>query len=119
MKSADEVLARCMVTPRLAADRGVHHREERRRDLHEANAAEHACSCEARQVAHDPASKGDDHRGAVDLGCKRCVPDGLDGRHRLVYLAGLEHDARDRCIERQQGALQHITARGDDVGIRD
>ena len=66
MERADHVLAARMVDGRLAADRGVDLREQRRRHLHEIDAALVARGDVARQVADDAAAERDEAAVAVE-----------------------------------------------------
>ena len=60
MESADQVLALRRVDARLAADGAVNLRQQRGRDLHEADAAAKDGGGEAREVADDAAAEGND-----------------------------------------------------------
>ena len=57
-EGAHEVLARGDIDARLAADGTVHHREERRRNLHKTDAAQVARRRKAREVARHAAAAG-------------------------------------------------------------
>ncbi len=59
MKRADEVFALGQIHARLAADRAIHHRQQRRRYLHESDAAQVRRRDEACEVADNPAAKSD------------------------------------------------------------
>ena len=62
---ADQVLAERMVDAGLAADGAVDLREQRRRDLHDRNAAQVGGRGKAGRVAHDPAAERHDAAGAI------------------------------------------------------
>ena len=65
MKGADQVLAERQVHADLAADRAVHLREKRRRDLHERDAAQERGGRKARGVADDAAADRDERAAAI------------------------------------------------------
>src|SRR5690606_35564312 len=66
VEGADEVLAGRQVYPDLTADRTVDLGQQRRRDLHQADAAQPRGGREARRVAHDTAAEGNDGSGTVE-----------------------------------------------------
>ena len=103
----------------LAADRGVDHRDQRRGDLYEADAAQQACGREPREVTHDAAADGHDERVAVDAGAEGRVPDGPHARQRLQPLTRSQRDTRAFEGQRMQGLLQRLAARALDVRVRD
>ena len=70
MEGADQVLALGRVDAGLAADAAVDLGEEARRDLHEADAAAQDRGGEAREIADDAATEGDDHVTAFQLQCQ-------------------------------------------------
>ena len=76
-----------MVDAGLAADRGVDLREQRRRHLHEVDAALVAGGGEAGHVADDAAAERDDAGVAVEAGGDQRVEDARDVAERLVLLA--------------------------------
>ena len=65
MERADQVLAQRVVDADLAADRAVHLRQQRRRDLHDRDAAQVGRRGEAGGVADDAAADRDDRAGAI------------------------------------------------------
>ena len=60
VERADQVLAERVVDADLAADRAVHLRQQRRRHVHERDAAQVGRRGEAGHVADDAAAEGDD-----------------------------------------------------------
>ena len=62
MKRADQVLAERVVDADLAADRAVDLREQRRRHVHQRDAAQERRGGESRGVADHAAADGDDAR---------------------------------------------------------
>ena len=87
VEGADHVLAARVVDRGLAADRGVHLGEQRRRHLDEGDAALVAGRGEARDVAHHAAAER--RHGAVpgEAGLEQRVEDRARGREGLVRLA--------------------------------
>ena len=88
MKRADEILARRRVDAGLSADRRVDHREQRRRHLHERNAAHERRRDEAGEVADDAAAERDDRRVAAEARGEQLVGEARPGLARLVRFAG-------------------------------
>ncbi len=66
MEGADKVLAVPGVDAGLAADGGVHLGEQRRRDLHQADAALQDAGGESGKVADDAAAERDDDIAAIE-----------------------------------------------------
>ena len=62
VERADQVLAERVVDADLAADRAVHLRQQRRRHVHEGDAAQEARRGKAGRVADDAAADGDRRR---------------------------------------------------------
>ena len=99
MERADHVLRARMVHGRLAADRRVDLREQRRRHLHEIDAALVARGHVTGEVADDAAAERDEAAVAMEARVDEAIDDGREGRQRLVPLAvGKDHgiDARGR-----------------------
>ena len=65
MEAADQVLADRQVDAGLAADGGVHLRQQRGGDLQHRNAAHEDGGQKSAHVGDDAAAEGDDHAGAV------------------------------------------------------
>ena len=82
------------VDPGLAADRAVDLGEQRRRDLHEADAAAQHGRGEAGEVADDPAAEGDDEVVAADLLGDQPLDRLLEPGPALGRLPGLELEHR-------------------------
>ena len=95
VKRADQVLPDRVVDAGLPADRRIHHRQEGRGDLHERHAAEQRRRDEAGGVADDAAADGEERGAPVDLVAEDLVVDALDGRDRLVVLAGRNGHFKD------------------------
>ncbi len=91
MKRADQILALRGVDAGLAADRGVHLRQQRRRHLHEVEAAPHAGGGKAGKIADHAAAERDDQIAALDLRGDQGLADLLERRVVLRALA-LRHD---------------------------
>jgi hypothetical protein len=70
----DEVLALRGVDARLAADRGIHHAEHRRRDLHDVHAAQPGRRDEAREVGRRSPSQADHGIRAGEVGLPHHAP---------------------------------------------
>ena len=87
MERADEILAARRVDAGLAADRGVDHREQRRRHLHDWDAAHVRRGDESGQVANDAAAERDDRRVAPEAGFEELVGEARPRLARLVRLA--------------------------------
>ena len=73
VEGADEIFPGRRVDPRLPADRCVDHREQRRRQLHERNAAHVRRGDEAREIADDAAAERDNGRVASEAGGEQRV----------------------------------------------
>ena len=94
VEGADEVLALGRVDPGLAADRAVDLGEQRRRHLHEADAAAQDRGGEAGEVADDAAAEGEDEVVAVDLRGDQPLDGALEPGPALGGLAGRQHERR-------------------------
>ena len=86
MEQADRVLAAGQVDAGLAADRGVHLGEQRRRELHELDAAQEAARGEAAEIADAAAAEGEKPAVALAAGREHRVPQPLGRRDRLRLL---------------------------------
>jgi hypothetical protein len=105
VKGADQVLALDVIDSRLAADRGVHLRQQGRRRLQETHAPHVAGRREAGDVADHAAAQGDQRRVTAGLHADQLVDDPVPGVRRLVLLAvGNDVDLRpaiaERCAQR-------------------
>ena len=69
VERADQILACGEVDRRLAADGGVHHRQQRGRNLDQRDAAQIGRGGKAREVAHYAAAEGDGGIRAGELLC--------------------------------------------------
>ena len=117
MEGADEVLAGRMVDRGLAADGGIHQRQQRGGNLHQADAALVGGGGKASHVANHAAAERD-HRGAavVALGDQR-IEDGGAGFQGLeaFAVADLQHVH----LRRVQAALQRRQVGASDGGVAD
>ncbi len=93
MERADEVLARRQVHADLAPDRAVHLREQRRRDLDEADAPKVARRRESDDVADDAAADGDDRTGSIE---SLRLAGGIEAGDRAEGLGALAVGNQDR-----------------------
>ena len=75
VERADQVLAALRVDPGLAADRGIHLRQQRGRDLHERQAAQGRRRGEPRQIADHAAAQRDDRGAPLDPRLQQLVDD--------------------------------------------
>ena len=76
MEGADHVLRARVVDGGLAADRGIDLRKQRRRHLHEIDAALVACRRVAREIADDAAAERDEATVTVEAGVDEAIDDG-------------------------------------------
>ena len=80
VEGADQVLAERMIDADLAADRAVHLRQQRRRHVHERDAAQVGGRRETGHVADDAAAERDERRRAIGVGAnERFVDAGTVG----------------------------------------
>ena len=86
MKGADQVLALRRVDSGLAADRGIHLRQQRGRHLHEIEAAADDRGGKTGEVADHAAAERDHEIVALDLGLDQFLADKFDA---FVTLRGL------------------------------
>ena len=92
VERADEVLAGGQIDCGLAADRGVGHRDECRRQLDDRDAAVQRRCDEAREVADDATAERDDGTAAIEAARDELLAQRLVDRERLARLAGLDRD---------------------------
>ena len=114
VEGADQVLAARMVDAGLAADGGVHHREQRRRQLHDRDAALVGGRREARDVADHAAAEGEHQAVAVEPRGDQRVDDERDVAERLLLLAARQH-ADLECAAREPLLQLRHPERPDDV----
>ena len=127
VEGSDEVLALGKIYGRLAADSGVHHREQAGRHLREGETSQIGRRDESGEVANDSAADSEDQVTALSLETSEPRVDVLRGRERLVLLSR-RHDEQVRGdaghferVLRAPGLLVHALI-GDDVrdaGIHD
>jgi hypothetical protein len=91
VEGADQVLAARVVHPGLAADRGVDHREQRRRQLHDRDAALVRGCRESRDVADHAAAEREHHAVPVEARGDQRVDDDRDVAEGLLLLAAGQH----------------------------
>ena len=91
MEGADQVLALGRVDAGLAADRGIHLRQQRGRHLHEAYAAAHDAGGKAGEVADDAAAQGDDDTAALQAHLQQALAQARERREALGRLARRQH----------------------------
>ena len=83
MEAADQVLAADEVHAGLAADRGVHLRQQRGRNLHDRDAAHEDRREESGHVVDDAAAERDHHAGAVAAAPHHLLGQRFDGASRF------------------------------------
>ena len=118
VERADQVLALRVVDADLSADRAVDVREQRRRNLHEGDAAGIRRRRETGRVADDPSAHGDDDRPPVSLQVDKRVVQPSDDRQRLGLLTRLEIDAAGLPAGPAQAFCRGLSIRGD-VAVAD
>ena len=94
MEGADQVLAARVVDADLAADGAVDLGDDRRRHLHDAQAAQERGRGEAGEIADHAAADDHDDGLAVDAGVEQRVVDAGDGAQVLGALAVGDQDDR-------------------------
>ena len=92
VERADQVLAERMVDADLAADRAVYLRQQRRRHVHQGDAAQEAGRGKAGGVADDAATDGNHGAAAVGAALDERVVDARHRGQRLVALAVGDED---------------------------
>ena len=111
VERADHVLAECMVHAGLAADRGVHLRQQRGRHLDERDTALIGRGGETGYVADHAAAEGDDRGLAVATVFEQRVEDAIQYCQRFVLFA-IRQNHFDRVIALKMGAhLREIKRR--------
>ena len=118
MERADEVLALRQVDRGLAPDRGVDLGDERRRDVHDRDAAQVRRGEEAGGVAERPATDGDDRLVALDPEPRQLARRGLEDRQALGRLALGKHHGRDGPAGRGEAGGQALTGGRPRPGLR-
>ena len=113
MKSADEILARRRIHPRLAADRRVDHGEQRGGTLDHGHAAQEGRGHEAGEVADDTATESDDGSVAAIARREQLVRDACPALAALVRLAGGDD------VQRGARLLVEVANEGSGVELRD
>src|SRR5438477_7644561 len=79
MNCADQVFSRARVHAGFSANRAVHHRQKRSRNLHVRNAALKNCRYKSGKIANHAAAEPDDERLSIQIGAK----------HLLTAISGL------------------------------
>ncbi len=111
MKRAEQVLALRRVDAGLAADRGIHLRQQRGRHLHEIDAAAQDRRCKAGEIADHAAAERDHQIVALDLGRDQRFGDLFETGIGFRPLAFLDDDSRGRNAglgQRTLGLLQPV-----------
>ena len=118
MEGADEVLALRRVDRGLAADRAVDLRQQRRRHLHEIDAAQQRRRGKAGDIADDAAAERDEHGAALDAERQDVLAQLGEMREVLGRLAGRQDDRvlRDAggveaCVQRRRDAASRRARR--------
>src|SRR5881628_2576431 len=93
MKGADHVLSERVIDRGLAADRRIHLREQRGRDLNQGHAALIGGGGESRQVPDYPTPQGDDRSVTRASLLEQRIEDAVQGAPVLVLLAVGNEDA--------------------------
>jgi hypothetical protein len=120
VERADQVLAERVIHTRLAANRGVDLREQRRGQLHAGDAAQVCRGRESGHVANHAAAERDERRAAIGLRLDEPVVDAGRCRQRLVLLAVGDEDRRlaaQRCgqcraVQTPHGGRRHDESAG-------
>ena len=113
-----KIFARLQVHARLAADRRVDHRQQRGRDLEDADAAQIAARRKARQVAGNAAAERDDGVAAGQPRGSEVLQQQRKGAERLGWLAGREGEAAHGAVRLEKPADQ-IAVKRFDVAVGD
>ncbi len=119
MERADEVLALRRIDAGLAADGGVHLRQQRGRDLHEAHAAAQDRRRKAGEVADDAAAQRDDEIAAFEAELEQALAQRLQLAKALGRLARRQRDRADVAAVLLQGRFQRAEMKARDVRVRD
>ena len=108
VEGPDDVLAGRVIDAGLAADRRVHHADERGRHLHVRDAALERGGHEADEVADDPAAQG--HQGRVAAGPQPddAILDLVAHAARLAPFAGREGDEIAGQAAPPEGGLERL-----------
>jgi len=119
MKGTDQVLAIACVDASLAADRGIHLRQQRRRHLNEVDTAQHRSRDIAGQVTHDPTAEGKQHVPAFDAEAKHLLADVGKNRKRLAFLAARYGDQAQGDVVLGQSGSEGRAVRLPNQAVRD
>src|SRR5258708_13872048 len=115
MEHADEVLAVARIDRGLAADRGIHLRQQRGRHLHIVEPAPHCRGREARKVANHAASQRHHKIASPDPGADQGLAYTFEAGKALRSLSGLDDDVvRRKSVSRERslGGLEVQTGAG-------
>ena len=118
MEAADQVLAADQIDAGLAADGGIHLRQQRGGDLHYRDAAHEDRGEKSAHVVDDAAAEGDHHAGAVGAELHHLLGELLQGREALLFFASrqVEHIVRNSS---QSGRELHARVTPDVLGGND
>ncbi len=119
VEGADKVLALRRIDASLAADGGIHLRQQRRRDLHEANTAAQDRRRKSGEVADDAAAQRHDEITALQAQLKQALAQGLQLVEALSRLARRQNDRADVTAVVLQSRFQGVEMKARDVRVRD
>ena len=121
IERSDQILAERMVDADLAADGAVHLREQRRRDVHERDAAQVGRGREPGHVADDAAAERHERRTAIGLGLDQRVVHAGDRRELFEpFAVGNQNRLHAACPARHARAVEppHRRARHHETARR-
>ena len=109
VEGTDQVLPGTGVDAGLAADRGVDHAEQRRRDVHDPHPAEPGRGHEPAQVGGRSPTDGDDGIAAREAGAAERLP-ALRRHDRRLGLLAVGHRQRQHVVRRGEGVADRTAA---------
>ena len=118
MKDADEVLALRRVDACLAADRAIDLGEQRRRDLHETNAASQDACREAGEIADDATTERHDKIAAFEPELEQPLRQCCEIAETFCRLARLHHDRAGKEAFRLETFFERGEVMARDVLVR-
>ena len=118
MEGADEILARRRIDRRLAANRRIDLREQRRRHLDELAAAPQDAGGKAGQVADDTAAERHHRVAALHPQLQQPLGEVFERRPVLGGFAGRQDDLVNRQTRRRQPGGERRQVQCRDMGIR-
>ena len=117
MKGADQVLALRQVDAGLAADRGIHLREQARRHLHEAHAAAQNRGGKAGEVAHHAAAEGNHDVAALHAELEQSLAKLGEHGKTFARFAGCHHRLAEEDVLLTEACLQRAQIERRYIGI--